>query len=560
MGRLQRITQMTGCKRLLVLSLPIVLLSPMACEGCRSTQDARSGAAIAAAGADGPPTLRLVFVSDLAGALEPCGCTKDQLGGLDHFGAWMTSTRAQAQGRLVASAGPLFFMDAKLDPERSAQDRAKAQTIARVLKPLDFAAFAPGENDWAAGADTLAALTRASGAVAIAPVDADGNGGASAFGTSSVRVVEASGLHVGFVGYGRAPQTAGAAADVSPEALVKRGVSEAKAHGADVLVALAATGRGEAKRIADAVPELTAVVVGSPQSNGDGNTETPAVERLGDTLVIQTANHLQSVAVLDLYVRGPRSAGVLKFADGTGLELASRRQDLLRRIDDLHVKIAAWERDGTVAAADLAARRQDLAKLEAERAELETKHAQPAGNFFRYTVQEMRESLGKDPAIDAQMADYYKSVNDANRAEFANRKPVPAGPHEASYVGVETCETCHSDAVDFWKTTKHAHAYASLAEQFKQYNLDCVSCHVAGYEKPGGSTVTHVEGLENVQCENCHGPGSLHVRAPKDPKAIIAVPPASTCLSCHHPPHVEAFDPDAKRKEILGPGHGKPAK
>jgi hypothetical protein len=477
----------------------------------------------------------------------------------------MTSTRGQAQGVLVAAAGPLFFMDPKLGPERSAQDRAKAETIARVLKSLDFAAFAPGQNDWAAGAEPLAAFTRASGAVAIAPAEAaaGGDGGPSVF--STVRVVETSGLHVGFVGYGqRAP---GAATGPSaggggegPEALVKRGVTEAKARGADVLVALAATGRGEAKRIADAVPELTAIVVGSPQSNGDGNTDTPAVERLGDTLVIQTANHLQSVGVLDLHVRGPRPPGVLRFADGTGIELAARRQDLLRRIDDLHVKIAAWERDSAVAPADLAARRQDLAQLEAERSALDTKRAPPAGNFFRYSVQEMRESLGKDPAIDAQMAGYYKAVNDANRAEFANRKPAPAGPHEASYVGVETCETCHSDAVEFWRTTKHASAYDTISRQFKQYNLDCVSCHVTGYEKPGGSTVTHVEGLENVQCENCHGPGSLHVRSPKDPKAIVADPPASTCLSCHHPPHVEGFDPVAKKKDILGPGHGMPAK
>jgi hypothetical protein len=514
-------------------------------------------------------------MSDVAGALEPCGCTKDQLGGLDHFGSWMRSWmraeskngRGQPRSALVAAAGPLFFMDPKLDPERAAQDRAKAETFARVLDRLDFAAFAPGENDWAGGPDMLAALARASGAVAIAPVEgppAEGDGGA-VFASSTVRVVDSAGLRVGFVGYGQPPRTpgapsAGAMADMQPEGLVMAGVAEAKAHGANVLVALAATGRGEAKRIADAVPELTAIVVGSAQSNGDGNTESPPIEQVGDTLVIQTANHLQSVAVLDLYVRNAGQSGVLKFADGTGIELAVRRQELLRRIDDLHVKIAAWERDRNVAPADLAARRQDLAKLEAERAALEAKRAPPSGNFFRYAVQEMRESLGKDAAIDADMAGYYKSVNDHNRAAFANSKPVPAGPHEASYVGVEACEACHSDAVDFWKTTKHAHAYATLADQFKEFNLDCVSCHVTGYEKPGGSTVTHVDALKNVQCEDCHGPGSLHVRAPKDRKAIVADPPASTCLSCHHPPHVEGFDPVARRKEILGPGHGLPPK
>jgi hypothetical protein len=83
-----------------------------------------------------------------------------------------------------------------------------------------------------------------------------------------------------------------------------------------------------------------------------------------------------------------------------------------------------------------------------------------------------------------------------------------------------------------------------------------VSCHVTGYDLPGGSTVTHVDRLKDVQCEVCHGAGSLHAAKPKvampTPK-----PQPDLCLSCHHPPHVEVFDAKAKMDEILGPGHGK---
>jgi hypothetical protein len=111
-----------------------------------------------------------------------------------------------------------------------------------------------------------------------------------------------------------------------------------------------------------------------------------------------------------------------------------------------------------------------------------------------------------------------------------------------------------------WNRTPHAGAYDTLARQFKEFNLDCVSCHVTGYERPGGSSVTHVTGLTNVQCENCHGPGSKHAASPSDKSLIVTVPDAATCLSCHHPPHVEQFDPSAKMREILGPGHGMPAK
>ena len=88
-------------------------------------------------------------------------------------------------------------------------------------------------------------------------------------------------------------------------------------------------------------------------------------------------------------------------------------------------------------------------------------------------------------------------------------------------------------------------------------NLDCVSCHVTGYGKPGGSTVTFNDKLQNVQCEECHGPGSLHAKAPSKKGLIVEKPPAEGCVSaCHHPPHVEGFDAAAKMKLVLGPGHG----
>ena len=500
--------------------------------------------------------MRLVLVTDLAGALEPCGCTKDQLGGVDHFGAWIRQSGAAASSSLVASAGPMFFMDPTLGAERADQDRAKAETIARVLHSLGLAAFAPGANDWADGSLGLARLAIAAEAPAIVP---DRPPGSPSPPFVSVSVRSLGPLKVGFVGYGQPgampPPTAGV------QDAVKQGVEEAKRQGANVLVALAAVGRGEAKRIADAVPELTAVVVGSAKSSGDANTTAPQGERVGDVLIAQAANHLQSVAVLDLFVRESVTPGrVVKFVDATGLELAQQREDIARRIDDLHDKISAWEREKSVSAADLQARRQDLAKLEAQRDQLDEKPPPAQGSFFRYAVKEVRESLGKDPAIDADMLSYYKAVNDHNRAAFADRVPAAVAADQASYVGIDVCSSCHPAARQVWNATSHAKAYATLSTEFKQFNLECVGCHVTGYEKPGGSTVTHVAGLQDVQCEVCHGPGSKHAAKPSDPTLLTGAPAASACLQCHHPPHVEQFDPVARMKEILGPGHGMPMK
>jgi hypothetical protein len=537
--------------RRLVWALPALAAGLAACEGCRSTREPEGAAAPGAGVVDpGAPTLRLYALTDVAGALEPCGCTRDQLGGLDHLGAWMKQNRAKAPASVLVSAGPLFFMDDKLDLERAAQDRIKALTLAQVFHGLDLAAFAPGTNDWADAPEGLSKLAAATGGAVIGQPP-------SSVPASAAIVREVGGIKVGFVGWGQ-PETK-QPADV--EAAVRRGVDEAERQGASLLVALAAVGRGEAKRIADAVPELTAVVVGSVKSTGDANTSASPIERVGDVLIVQAANHLQTAAVIDVYVRDPVQAGrPIKLADATGIDLARKRAELAGQIDDLHVKLAAWARDPRVAPKDVESRKIDLARLEAESAALVGTSPPPRGSFFRYSMQEVRESLGKDPGIEGQMATYYKAVNDQNRAAFADRVPSPPAAGEASYIGVDVCSKCHPSARAVYDGTSHAQAYATLSSQFKEFNLDCVSCHVTGYARPGGSTVTHVDRLENVQCEVCHGPGSKHAVSPGDPALIVAKPSTSTCLGCHHSPHVEQFDAVAKMQEILGPGHGLPAK
>jgi hypothetical protein len=515
-----------------------------ACQGCHPT--GRTGGRT---GDVSKPTVRLYLASDLAGALEPCGCTKDQLGGMTHAAAWISSERQSAPFSALVTSGPLFFLDPALKPDHAEQDTSKAETIAASLKLMGLVGFAAGANDWAGGAGELSSLAAKSGGAFL-------QGDATLQKGTLLR--EMNGVKVGVIGVGASvPAIPGdPLADIhrpAPDA-VRAAYTLLKKQGADLVVLLAAVGRGEAKRIADAVPELTAIVVGAGSSTGEGNTSAPPAERVGDVIVAQTSNHLQTLAALDLYVRGDS----FKFADASGLEESRKREDLVRRIDELHVKIAVWVKDGKIAPADLDARRADLARLEAERAALDQRPPPAEGSFFRYTVKEIRDSLGSDPGVAAELGAYYKKVNERNKVLFADRLPPPAAPGQPSYVGIEVCTACHDSARTVWDKTRHAHAYATLADQDKQFNLDCVSCHVTGYEAPGGSTVTHVDLLKDVECEVCHGPGSLHSKTPKKYKPVVSKPSPDSCLSCHHPPHVEGFDAKAKMEEILGPGHGKP--
>jgi hypothetical protein len=495
------------------------------------------------------PTVRLYFVSNVAGALEPCGCVKDQLGGLDHAAAWIASERVHAPTSALVAAGPTFFMNAVEDPDHLSQDTAKAEAMAGAMKGLGLSAWAPGANDWAAGSPELGKLVQMSGAPALAANASKDTTPALA----PVNLVTLNGVRVALIGAVAAQAGAGGIKPgASPEDAVRTTAAQARKDGANVVIVLGAVGRGEAKRIADAAPDVTAIVVGDPSGTGEANVASPPGEQVGSVIIAETANHLQTVGVLDLFVRG----GSYSFADATGMADSRKRADLGRRIDDLHVRIANWEKDKNIAPGDLEARRADLAKLEAQRAKLDVLPPPAEGSYFRYSVKEVRDSLGQDPAVKASMASYFKLVNETNKRELAGRLPPPVTAGQPSYVGIDACTTCHAPERKFWQTTRHASAYESLSSQSKEFNLDCVSCHVTGYDRPGGSSVTHVDKLMNVQCEVCHGPGSLHA-ATTSVKMPTPTPTPDLCVGCHHPPHVEGFDAMAKMAGIVGVGHGR---
>lgn len=529
--------------------------SVAACQGCRNppatTPDASADVI------PSHPTVRLYVLSNIAGALEPCGCTKDQLGGVHHLAAFLDAEKAAAPDKIILGAGPMLFGDPALGATEQTQQSWKADTLAAAFKYLGMTAWAPGVNDWAAGGDFLTKAVASSGASLLAG-NVEGTPKAS-----PVVMREANGIKIALIGVAdprdRSGKLPGGITTKAPADAMREGLAEAKKQGARVFVGVAAIPRGEALRLADSFPELTLLVLGKSVEEGHANDAPKAPMQLGNTLVVETSNHLQSVAVVDLFVRGaPEGNAAITFGDASGISRAEELVSLAGRIRELETRIQSWEKGGSVKAEDLAARKADLEKLRAEKGKLEEPQPAPSGSFFRYRLVEVREKLGTEPEVKKQMADYYKRVNEHNKTAFADRKPVAAGAKQASFIGVEECTNCHDEERKVWDGTPHSHAYKTLQDDFKEYNLDCVSCHVTGYDKPGGSTVTYVDKLKDVQCEECHGPGSLHAKAPEKKGLIILKPDPQSCVSqCHHPPHVENFDPVAKMELVLGPGHGK---
>src|SRR5450432_1456292 len=533
---------MAGALRFL-FGLTLLVLCAAFGVGCKSNHEAASVP-------PKTPTVRLYLVSSPAGALEPCGCVKDMLGGVDHVAAYVKSQADGAPNSALLAAGPLFFMNTALTRERQTQDSWKADALARSLGAAGLRAWAPGANDWAAGADTFQALASAAQA---APLAAN----LQALGVQPVRVFELGGNKVGVAGVsvpsylGKLPTGVNAG---DPLAALKSAKAALDAQGARLRVVLAAMPRGEALRLLDQVPGFQVLVVGKPYDQGESNDPPTPPEVVGSTLVVEAPNHLQALGVVDLFVRSDK----FEFADGSNTAQAAELESVQGRVSELEKRLAAADPSGKSADPDLIARRADLARLKAEQQKLAVPSVPVQGSFFQYHLVEVRDALVSSPIVHPLIDGYYQRVNDHNHEVFKDKLPEPAAAGTSHYVGVEVCSTCHKTERAFWDKTQHAGAYATLSSAHKEFNLDCVSCHVTGYDKPGGSTVVHVEKLSDVQCEACHGPGSRHADQPKA-LHLISLPEQSLCAAqCHHMPHVKADWSVAESwQKIVGPGHSR---
>ena len=153
---------------------------------------------------------------------------------------------------------------------------------------------------------------------------------------------------------------------------------------------------------------------------------------------------------------------------------------------------------------------------------------------------------------------------------------------EPQYVGAKKCKTCHKKELignqyGAWEETKHSQAFATLKgekalEIAKKKGLagppheaeECLKCHMTGYgEDPSKFAKEPLSPKDGVQCESCHGPGSLYKKKKtmsdhdKSVAAGLWEPGKDDkiCTSCHNEESPswdasEGFDFEKRKEEI----------
>jgi len=147
-----------------------------------------------------------------------------------------------------------------------------------------------------------------------------------------------------------------------------------------------------------------------------------------------------------------------------------------------------------------------------------------------FQILPVQEKLLQEPALVGLYKDYQQQIKEHNLVQNYPRFSLPEG---LKFVGSESCRSCHQYEHQQWRTTAHAHAYATLEKVGSQFDPECVICHVVGMEYESGFiSQEQTADLKDVGCENCHGPGSEHVKTLGKTKTAG---PKSTCLNCHTP-------------------------
>ena len=169
--------------------------------------------------------------------------------------------------------------------------------------------------------------------------------------------------------------------------------------------------------------------------------------------------------------------------------------------------------------------------------------------------------LTRDNAYRAGFAAFVAIIALAALGSSPKRTEAQPSVGAKEFVGNKTCKLCHNredygGQWSIWHNSPHARAYETLFNEESlqiakdrgmdvapSESADCLRCHVSAYDRTSQTVPVAFAMTEGVQCESCHGPGSLHVADGRhrwingdtsvDTLANIIRPDGRACNQCH---------------------------
>jgi hypothetical protein len=455
------------------------------------------------------PSAFLVLSGQMYGYLQPCGCSRPQVGGLER--------RYELIRDLCNRGVPVSAADlGDLAPHQGGdQSRNKYEFAVRMLSRMPYGAIGIGVTELNLSLEEALGRAQNYQPPFVLAANLDDKGGRFPGMFQGWNVHDAQFLdgkkpagppvrigYIGLVGTKVIEQAKEKDADLqftAPAATLKSVLPEVQKQNPDLIVLLFQGTAEEAATLANAFPAVNLIV------NRDTADIAPSLPKMigpgGKTMQLSLGHKGKSVGVVALCRSGHG-----------GLEMKYQLVDLV------------------------------------EAYELPDDKTNPARELVREYVKAVYQNkyLTKMPLTDHPL------------------RALP-GMGEARFVGAAACKECHPKAFEVWSGSKHSHAYENLEKYGRpvaelkqagggmlkigrQHDPDCASCHVTGFGYHSGFLdEVRTPHLKGNQCENCHGPASLHVENPKEarywePLRLKIKDMEMKCRKCHDGDNDPHFD------------------
>ncbi len=508
------------------------------------------------------PALVLFYSGGLKSYYEPCGCQANMLGGLTRVAAIYAGYLHKGLKPLPIDAGNIYFRELTIPKSQKAQVKLKAEFIADMMRLMRYRVAGVGPFDLVLGVQYLKKLTHRAKMLALSANLVDSQSKKLIF--PSHAIVDWQGEKIGFFAltgkidprrHKNAPKhffKRRHLALLGNIVAARKAILALKKEGATKIIFLSTLGSSALETLVDKVSGIDIAI------EGDEENEYPPTKRNGSTFLLSTPKEGQKIGVLALYTqkKGAKYEEILTVAQKKARLEAMKDQAKTYRLQ------AKKMRAQGALFAPLAKVYEEQAKALLKEVALAEKNFSselrlPDGHngFLHFLI----PLNGKEHFMAVRwQEDYQEKVREANIRATKAIKPIPKTEDGNYYVGAKECATCHKTQYAFWKRMKHAKAYSTLVKKKKQFDQDCVGCHVVGWQEPGGMFDITKPGFHaNVQCENCHGYGALHSKDAQKTSVVVRPVTEKTCRKCHTGSHDPHFDFYKKIQIILGKGHGE---
>jgi hypothetical protein len=466
---------------------------------------------------------KIFVTADLRGYLGPCGCSENMRGGIARTAYQIAQARSGDAPVFFVDSGDALFGASTIPPEAVLQQERKAKALAETFKLMGLQTRAVGPLDDARGPAFREALKL--------PELPQSQLQVFELGTAKWAVVNAATV--------------------------------------DELPARAAAARSQGAKFVLGLVQQPFEVVSKAAANGLAGVSLAIATRAKDELSGEQSRLVRSTTPVAQVQSKGRSLLSLELTRAGGdepFELIHGAMEQEREVAalDQRIEMLRTQVNEPMLGDELKAlRKGKLEEIIARREKLaSTPLPQPEGkNVFSVRFIPLESNFPQAPEAVSIVTAYDRDVGELNlqwAKEHGKDCPAPE-KGQPGFTGNTACLDCHEDAFGIWKTSKHAASYPTLQRVGKNYHLDCIGCHVTGWQKPGGTCrIDHTANREYVGCESCHGPGSVHAA---DPSAsnIAKGNDAKVCTGCHDHENSPSFDFDAYVTKIVGPGHGQPA-